>query len=162
MCYPTRDRKLCYFIAQKMDALGVAGEQVTALLFVLLFELQFDIDCLLTYNAYASLAGLGRTHSYFLALMPKARMRSGLSHTELWSQLLKIKFEYVYLHLRSITHATYFWAMALLLKALTGTFCVGTPAHRSLRESREIWQWILRRLLRPGGYRYHQRPFHHF
>ena len=109
-----------------MDSLPVALEQATSPLFALPLELQLEIIPLLTHDEYPSLACLRRTNSYFLALIPKARIRSGLSHTELCSQVLKPEFEYAYL-LPPKHYPCYFCARVLPLKALIGTFVWGRP-----------------------------------
>ena len=116
----------CHLTAQKMESLPVALEHATSSLLALPLELQLEIISLLAHDEYPSLACLRRTHSHFLALIPKAQIRSGLSRTEVCSQLRKTELEYGYL-LPPEHYPCYFCARVLPHEALTGILVWGRP-----------------------------------
>ena len=116
----------CHLAAQKMESLPVTLEHATSSLLALPLELQLGIISLLAHDEYPSLACLRRTHSHFLALIPKAQIRSGLSRTELCSQLRKTELEYEYL-LPPEHYPCYFCARVLPHEALTGIFVWERP-----------------------------------
>ena len=104
----------------------MALEHATSSLLALPLELQLEIISLLAHDEYPSLACLRRTHSHFLALIPKAQIRSGLSRTELCSQFRKTELEYEYL-LPPKHYPCYFCARVLPHEALTSVFVWGRP-----------------------------------
>lgn len=81
----------------EMASSPASGSQTLPPLLALPAELKLQIFSYLTDDDYPALPCLRRTHSSFLNLIPKARIRSSVSDETLYRQLVTTDMEYAYL-----------------------------------------------------------------